>query len=301
MKNKLRFQGVIPPIVTPLTEDERLDEAGLRRLIEHCRAGGVSGVFVNGTSGEAMRVTDEVWSGATRVALEYAAPGFHVFCGAIDSSTARAAQKLAQIEAMGGTLAVCTPPFYLKNFGQDEILRHFEKLCANTRLELAIYNIPNTTHANILPATVARLAANERIVACKDSTADFCQLQELLRLTEAQDIAVFNGAEDLCAPAMLYGCQGCIPGLAGFFPEAYVPIWEAAVQGDAAGAIHLQKQANALRKIIGAGPCWVSVMKYLLEVLGLAGGKVSEPLPPMEQEHRERVLAILREQGYIPA
>lgn len=299
MDHKHCFRGIIPPIVTPLTDAEELDEAALRRLIGRCRAHGVDGIFVNGTSGEAMRVTDTVWEMATRVALEYARPDFHVFCGAIDSSTARTVEKLKKIEEMGGSLAVCTAPFYIKNFGQDEIIRHFETLCRSASLKLAIYNIPNTTHVNILPQTIAQLAENEKIVVCKDSTGNLSQLQELLALTETLDIAVLNGAEDLCAQAMLAGCDGCIPGLAGFFPEVYLEIYRAVVRGDAAGAIKLQKKANRLRKVIFAGPCWVSVMKYLLEVLQLGGRKVSEPLPPMSEVHCAAVQTMLRQQGYL--
>ena len=47
------LRGIIPPMVTPLLERDTLDVAGLEQLIEHILAGGVHGLFILGTTGEA--------------------------------------------------------------------------------------------------------------------------------------------------------------------------------------------------------------------------------------------------------
>ena len=46
-------KGIIPPLVTPLRDRDHLDNEGLERLIEHVLAGGASGLFILGTTGEA--------------------------------------------------------------------------------------------------------------------------------------------------------------------------------------------------------------------------------------------------------
>ncbi|WP_215700993.1 dihydrodipicolinate synthase family protein [Clostridium sp. MCC353] len=300
MNNKERYKGIIPPLVTPLNADETLDEQALRRLIRFCINGGVSGVFVGGTSGEAMRVSDSVWEAAARTALDEAAGQVDVFCGAIDSSTGRSIEKIKKIEAMGGKLAVCTPTFYIKNFGQDEILRHYEKICRESEIEIAVYNIPNTTHVNILPQTIARLADNEKIVVYKDSCADWQQLQETIILLEDRDISVFNGAEELCFVSLMCGAQGCIPGLANFFPELFADQFKACREGRAEDAYGLQKKINRVRKCLGKGPSWVTVMKYLLELYGLGQPYVSSPLAPMNGEQKEMVQQVLKDQTLLP-
>ena len=299
MENKERYRGIIPPIVTPLKEDESLDEQALRRLIRHCIEGGVSGVFVNGTSGEAMRVTEAVWERAARVALEEGAGKIDVFCGAIDSSTSRAIEKVKKIEAMGGTLAVCTPAFYIKNFDQEEIIRHYEKICSASGIDIAVYNIPDTTHVNILPATIARLADLDRIVMYKDSCADWQQLQEAMMLLEDKNISVLNGAEELCFVSMLCGAQGCIPGLANFFPELFVELGRLCGEQKVRQGFELQKRINAVRKCLAQGPSWMAVMKYLLEVCGIGKSYVSAPLAGMTKEQEAVVTATLKQQGVI--
>ena len=51
IKNK-PLCGIIPPLVTPLKDNETLDVESLEKLIEHLIAGGVHGLFILGTTGE---------------------------------------------------------------------------------------------------------------------------------------------------------------------------------------------------------------------------------------------------------
>ena len=73
MKNKEAIRGIIPPTVTPLKKEEQLDRNAVGKLIDYCIRKGVSGIFCNGTSGEAMRLTDRVWAQNTEATLECAA------------------------------------------------------------------------------------------------------------------------------------------------------------------------------------------------------------------------------------
>lgn len=297
MNNKERYTGIIPPTVTPLTAQDDFDYEAAHKLVDFCIAGGVSGVFINGTSGEALRVSERIWAENTKTALAAAKGRVHVFCGAIDSSTSRVIERLHRIEDMGGKIAVCTPPFYLTSFGQDEILRHFDTICGSTSLEIAVYNIPETTRANILPETIERLADYENIIAYKDSTADWQQLQRALIRLQDKDIAVFNGAEELCSVSMLYGAQGCIPGLANFFPALFVELQSLCAQQQVEACYRLQARINAIRTAIFVNGCWVAGMKGLLELFGLGGRKVSQPLQALDNTHMDQIRRILEENG----
>ena len=233
------------------------------------------------------------------MALEEGNGKVDVFCGAIDSSTSRAIEKVKKIKAMGGTLAVCTPAFYIKNFGQEEIIRHYENICSAGGIDIAVYNIPDTTHVNILPATINRLADLDRIVMYKDSCADWQQLQEAMMLLEDKNISVLNGAEELCFVSMLCGAQGCIPGLANFFPELFVELERLCEEQKVREGFELQRRINAVRKCLAQGPSWIAVMKYLLEVCGIGGSSVSAPLAGMTKEQQDVVMATLKQQGVV--
>lgn len=297
MNNKLTYTGIIPPIVTPLTPQEELDSDALQKLISFDIENGVSGIFVNGTSGEALRLPDHVWQETMRTALAASFGRIPVFCGAIDTSASRVIERLKTIEECGGKIAVCTPPFYLTSFGQDEILRHYDAICRSTDLEIAVYNIPETTHANILPETISRLAEYDSIVAYKDSTADWQQLQRAMILLKDKDIAVLNGAEELCCVSMLWGAGGCIPGLANFVPGLFVQLQNSCRAGCLEEARQLQEQINAIRKAIFVSGCWMAGMKGILELFGLGSRTVSQPLQAVTESQLDEIRRILTSGG----
>lgn len=293
------YTGIIPPLVTPLKKDGSLDASGVHRLVEHCIQGGVTGVFCNGTSGEAMRLEDSIWEQNTRQVLDAVDGRVDVFCGAIDASASRAIEKIKKIEDMGGKLAVCTAPFYLSSFGQDEILRHFDKVCASTSIDIAIYNIPESTHVNILPETVARLADHPRIVACKDSSADWQHLQRILFLCRDKNISILNGAEELCSAAMLYGADGCIPGLANYIPEVFVELYRACKAGNIPESFRLQHRIYNIRKCLFLNGCWMSGMKCLNKIFGIGEDGISSGLVNYSAAQEQEAARILQAEGIL--
>ena len=295
MNNTGRYSGIIPPLVIPLTSDERLDEKGLRKLIDFVLEGGCSGIFINGSCGEAMRVTDSVWERAMNVALEHAEDRVPVFCGAIDSSTSRELEKIEKIRRAGGEVAVCTVPFYHHVFADEEIIRHYERLNDEGGMKLAVYNIPDTTHTNIPVGVMAKLVKLENVAVVKDSCADFQQLQRELTLVKDLDVAFFNGAEELVGPSTLFGATGNIPGMACFFPRLFVDLFNAAKAGQLERTIELQRQATRLRDTLFVGVSFLASMKYMLEYLGIASANLSYPMLSLDEEAKGRVRAIIHE------
>jgi 4-hydroxy-tetrahydrodipicolinate synthase len=276
-----------------LTEKEKLDEEAFEHLVDFCIEGGVSGIFTMGTSGEAMEVTDKVWLDTVKAGIKYASDRVPVFCGVIDSCTSRVIQRIRLAEDAGARNVVVTPPFYLSVCSQDEIIRHFEKICSATKLNIVAYNIPDTTKANILPETIKRIAEMDNVVMYKDSAADWQQFQRNLFLLEDSKISVFNGAEEFCTAAVICGADGCVPGLANFFPRLFVDLYEAGAAGDIQKACGLQKKVYQLRQMLFIGKSWMSTMKYLSKVFGFGTGKVSYPIEPLTPSEELRIHAML--------
>lgn len=86
---KDRYVGVVPPIVTPVDEFERVDEAALRGIVRRCKDVGLHGVFVAGSNGECMALTQAERNRAIRIVLDEAGPDYPVMSGVMDSSTQR--------------------------------------------------------------------------------------------------------------------------------------------------------------------------------------------------------------------
>lgn len=295
MLNKEKYNGIIPPIVTPLTENEKLDESGLKRLIDHCINGGCEGIFVNGSCGEAMRITDDVWEAAMKVTVSHVGGRVPVFCGAIDSSTSRQLEKIHKIKDAGGEVAVCTVPFYHGNNSEEEVVKHYNRLCEEGEMKIALYNIPATTHKNISLDTTKEIIKNPNIAVIKDSCADFQQIQRELKEVRDKDIAFFNGAEELVGAVSLYGANGSIPGLSCFLPELFVSLHKAGQEQNVAETIRLQEKATRFRDTLYVGKSWIASMKYMLEYFGLAKEVLSYPFSNLNEEEKEKIREIIQE------
>ncbi len=292
--NKKKYFGIIPPVITPLREDRTLDEEGFKRLIDFDIKNGVSGIFAMGSSGEAMMTTRNEWLNTLKAAVTYADGRVPVFCGVIDSSTVRVMENIKAAEQVGGKVMVVTPAFYLQNVAQSEIIRHYETVAKSTKLEIVVYNIPGMTHAPIKPETIREIAQIDNVVAYKDSCADWEQFQRALFLLEDRDVAVFNGAEELCSAAMIYGAQGCVPGLANFFPKMFVEMYDAAKAGDVKKTYELQKAVWGLRKVLFVGKHWMSAMKHIGSIMGFGADIASMPVEPLTMEQKEKIDQIVK-------
>lgn len=292
-ENKRKFTGIIPPVITPLTEKRELDRDALCRLIDFDLKGGCSGIFCMGSSGEAMMTSKQVWLDAVRTTVEHVGERAKVFVGAIDASTTRVIENIRMAEDLGAHTMVVTPAFYLQNVCQDEILRHYEAVAASTKSEIVVYNIPGMTHTNIDPATIRKIAEIDNVVAFKDSCADWERHQRFLFELEDRDIAVFNGAEELCSAAMIFGAQGCVPGLANFFPKMFVDMYEAAQAGDVKTCYKLQRDVWDLRKVLSVGKHWMSAMKHIGAKLGFGADIASLPIEPLTAEEKKGIDAIV--------
>lgn len=293
MKNKKTFKGIIPPIITPMTMERKLDKKALYRLIDYDISSGVSGIFTMGSSGEAMMTSREVWLDTIDSTIRYVAGRVNVFCGVIDSSTIRVIENIKVAEQLGAKNMVVTPAFYLQNSCQEEIIRHFEAIAKNTSSNIIVYNIPAMTHVTIAPHTIQKIAEIDNVVAYKDSSADWESFQRVLFLLENYDIAVFNGAEELCSVAIIFGAQGCVPGLAGFFPKLFVDLYHAGVHGDIKEVYRLQKDVWELRKSLRTGKHWMSAMKHIGSSMNFGADITSMPCEPLTSEEAKTIDQIV--------
>jgi len=153
-----RIKGVIPPIITPVGERENVDEKGFRRLLNHCVESGLHGIFVAGSNGETMGLTQSERDRAIKIAISEVGDRVPVLCGAMDAGTKKVIENIKRLENMGGEVAVVTPVFYARHDTQDETVRLFEGISINTQIDLMVYNIPKFTGQKLTAETIFKIA-----------------------------------------------------------------------------------------------------------------------------------------------
>ncbi len=292
-----KYHGVIPPIITPVDERENVDEQGFRALLEHCVQGGLHGIFVAGTNGEALALTQTERDRAIAIALDQLAGRIPLFCGVMDSSTRRVADNIRRLEQMGGTCAVVTSIFYARHTSQEETVRHFEQISAQTDIDLILYNIPSMTGMALSAGTVTRIAQMDRVMGYKDSSTAYGDFLQILAQFKDSAFSCLQGMTPQAVSALLMGADGFVPALAPLFPRLFVAAYKAGKSGNIALALRYDEVIRASQKILTCGRNMTACAKYAISTLGLTNKRVIQPqdgLAPEEEKAIDRQIDVVR-------
>src|SRR5690625_4670652 len=278
------FHGVIPPLLTPLTADGRLDVPSLERLIEHHLAGGVDGLFVLGSSGEVAFFEDEMREEVLTQAVRLVAGGVPVLAGIIDTQTRRVLAHLRRAEEIGVAGVVATAPFYAIT-GPEEIENHFRAIAAATDLPVFAYDLPVCVHTKLDPALLVRLGSEGVLTGVKDSSGDDVTFRRLVMMNEAAGapLTLLTGHETVVDGAYLAGGHGSVPGLGNVDPGGFVRLDRAARAGDYATVRTEQEHLAALFEIVFA-PVEIGRASCRGKSVDRGGGSVRKKKNESEQE-----------------
>ncbi|MEV6904653.1 dihydrodipicolinate synthase family protein [Amycolatopsis sp. NPDC051372] len=247
------FSGVIPPIVTPLLDDRSVDVTSLKRLIDYQLDAGVHGVFVLGSSGEAVYLSDSDRRTVAEVTVSHTAGRVPVLLGALDTTPARVVEQLNLFSGLPADGVVVTAPFYA-NPSDSEVAEHFRAICSQSPLPVLAYDIPGNVGRRIpLQVSIDLLGAGV-LAGIKDSSGTLTEFRRILdALGPGHDAAVLTGADVLADLALNLGADGLIPGLANARPDLFVGLYDAHRKGDAVAVAKHQRAINVLVDIFGAG------------------------------------------------
>lgn len=289
------IRGVVPPIVTPVDKEERVDEEGLRRVVEHVIAGGVHGILVLGTNGEFFGLSEDEQRRAVRVAVDQARGRIPVYMGIGGITTKSCIQSARIAEELKAQAITVLPPMFI-TLTEDEMFRHFAAIAESTELPLLLYNSPERVGNNISAALLERLADIPNIVGIKDSSGDFALTAEYIRRTRGKEFQVMAGRDMMILASLVYGAVGCVASTANIVPKLVVDIYNKFISGDLEGALEAQYKLNPLRLAYNLGSFPV-VSKDAMNLLGLQVGKPIKPIAGCTEQNLEKLKRIMEESG----
>ncbi len=297
------LRGIIPPMITPLLDRDTLDIAGLERLIEHILAGGVHGLFLLGTTGEAASLSHRLRHEFIDRVCSQVNRRVPVLVGITDTSfveSVNAAEKAAQA---GADALVLAPPYYFPA-GQSELLEYLEHLTPELPLPLFLYNMPNRPKPGFDPDTVRAAADISGIVGIKDSSANMLYFHQLLAiLADRSDFTLLMGPEQLLAETILLGGHGGVCGGANLLPRLYVDLYEAACARDLAKMETLHKaviRVNATVYSVGQyESSFLKGLKCALSWLGICDDFLAEPFHRFREPQRSMVRKHMEDLGML--
>jgi 4-hydroxy-tetrahydrodipicolinate synthase len=295
--NTTRMHGIIPPLVTPLVDRDTLDLPGLERLLEHVLSGGVHGLFILGTTGEAPSLGYRLRRELIERVCRQVAGRVPVLVGITDTAFVESVAIAAQAADAGATALVLATPYYFPA-GQTELQGYVERLVAQLPLPLVLYNMPALTKVWFELRTLENLGTLERIVGIKDSSGDLAYFGSLMSLRKQRpDWSIMIGPEAMLPEAMALGGDGGVSGGANIYPRLFVELYEAARQNDQARLAKAKARVDALQRIYDIGKYasrYIKATKCALSLEGICDDCMAEPFDRFHAPERERVREILR-------
>lgn len=284
------FGRVLTAIVTPFGKDLTVDFNQARKLARHLVQSGSDGLVVAGTTGESPTLTKEEKIELFRVVVEEVGGEATVIAGTGGNNTAESVALTQAAEKVGVDGVMLVAPYYNKP-SQEGLYQHFKTVAAGTNLPVMLYNIPGRTGINVLPATVAKLAEIDNIVAIKEAAGSLDQLSELRRILP-DDFVIYSGDDSLTLPMMSLGAKGIVSVAAHVVGPQIKEMINAFTSGNItlATQIHLQLYPAFKGLFITTNPVPV---KAALNLLGWKVGGPRLPLVEATSAEKETIKGML--------
>lgn len=303
-----RFQGVIPPVVTPRTAEGAIDVPSLENVTKHLLDGGVSGLFVLGSSGEVTHMTNTERDLVVQTVAGVNAGQVPVIVGAVEQTTNRVIEEAKRVIALGADSIVATSLYYAISNAQENGT-HFRSIAAAVDVPVFAYDVPVRTHFKLPTDLLVELGREGVIAGVKDSSGDDVSFRQLL--LAAKDIPnfdIFTGHEVVVDGALLGGAQGVVPGLGNVDPAGYRRLFDAAQAGDWAQAAAEQDRLADVFEIVytpkagrmSGNAAGLGAFKTALQLMGIIKTNVmSAPMLSLDEDETKAIRVILERNGLI--
>lgn len=296
---KVEIKGIIPPILTPMYEDETINHQEIRNQVNRQIEAGAHGLFPIGTNGEGYILSEKEKEAVILTVIEENAGRVPVYAGTGCVGTKDTIRQSLMAKELGAdVLSIITPSFAAAS--QDELYDHFKTVAALVDLPIVLYNIPARTGNAIAPVTVQKLSRIENIVGAKDSSGNFDNMLQYIELTkEREDFAVLSGNDSLILWNLLAGGAGGIAGCANVYPKVMVSIYEEFMAGNVDAARAAQDSIRSFRGCFEYGNP-NTIVKTAVGLLGYPVGKCRAPFNQVSEAGLaalKQVLAENKEKG----
>ena len=293
----MNLRGCGTALVTPFKSDGSVDEAALRSLVKWQVESKIDFLVPCGTTGETPTLSRDEWLRVVETTIEVAAGRVPIVAGATSNCTADAVEKARTVAAIKGVDAILSASPYYNKPTQEGQYQHFKAIAEAIDKPIVLYNVPGRTGANIEPATLARLAKIENIVAVKEASGNISQMADLINAVP-ESFLVFSGDDAVTLPLISLGGVGIISVVSNQIPREMTELTQAALNNDWTTARKLQRKYLPLMQanFIESNPMPV---KAVLAMMGRIEENYRLPMVRVKPESRAKLEKIAAEAGLL--
>lgn len=292
------LRGILSAMCTPFTADgSRVDEDGLRDLVEGTIKAGVHGLIPCGSTGEFVALTTEERKRVTEIVAEQARGRVSVAPHVGSTSTAVAVDLARHAERAGADGVMAVNPYY-EPMSLDEVYGYFKSLSDAVTIPIMVYNLPVATGMNLRPEFLARMAREiKNVKYVKDSSGDLSQVSELL-YRYRQDVTVFNGWDTITFSGLALGSKGSVWGAANVMPGQCAELFNLIEAGRLADARALwERMWPVMQFLVTEG--YVASVKAGATLIGFRVGGPRPPIRALSPQKTGELKSLLIKAGAL--
>jgi 4-hydroxy-tetrahydrodipicolinate synthase len=288
------FKGSLIALATPFDADNGVDYEALKRLIDFHVSEGSDGLVIAGTTGESATLDRSEHVELIGNAVDIVDGRLPVIAGTGSNSTAQTIKLSQEVEAYGIDAHLMVAPYYNKPM-QEGIFQHFASIADAIDKPVMLYNVPGRTVTDILPETVARLAAHPNIFGIKEATGDMERLQQIQALV-GEDFMLYSGDDFTAMEFMEKGGHGVVSVCGNVAPRLSADMCRAALAGESEKARELDALLQPLNKalFVESNPI---PLKWALAEMGLISPGIRLPLTTYSEEHHDQMRQAIKNAG----
>jgi 4-hydroxy-tetrahydrodipicolinate synthase len=292
------IKGIIPPIVTPITEDEKVDEASLRRLVDYVIEGGCSGILAFGSNGEFYMMEEAEMEEALKIMVDQCAGRVPIYMGVGAIRTSKCVRLARMGVRLGARSVSILQPMFLRPT-EEELKQHFRTIAAAVpEVPVLLYNNPGRCGYAMSQDLVQELAHSiPNLVGMKDSSGDLTQTMEFVRRNADISFKVLSGKDTLIYSGLGVGAVGAVCSTANYLPQLVCSIYERYVAGDIKGSLEAQLRLNPIRLATDKSSFPVAT-KDLANLVGMKVGRPYLPTMPSPAAQMENLRRSLIDGGF---
>jgi len=284
------FTGSLVALVTPFDEHNRVDYAALKRLVEFHVNEGSDGLVIAGTTGEAATLSRNEHVELIARAVELVDGRLPVIAGTGSNSTAQTIDLSLAVADSGIDAHLLVVPYYNKPT-QDGMLQHFSMIADAVSKPVMLYNVPGRTGADMLPATVARLATHGNIFGIKEATGNIDRLRSIQEQVD-DDFMLYSGDDFTVREFLECGGHGVVTVSGNVVPAAMSRLCALVRNGELQAAKELDDSLQPLNTalFIESNPIPV---KWAVSHMGLIAPYMRLPMTVFAEQYHDQMRAAL--------
>ncbi|MCS7125845.1 MAG: dihydrodipicolinate synthase family protein, partial [Aigarchaeota archaeon] len=252
--DRLKFKGVVCPMITPFTVDGSIYKEGIRNLVEFLTNNNINGLFVCGTFGLGPALTIEERKKVLELVIDSISRPLDVIVQVGSTNLEYSLELARHAEDSGADAVASTPPFYYQ-YDDESITRFFKELVSHLNIPVFIYNIPSRIGYSV-STTLLEKTIDVGVSGMKDSGNDIIKSYDYMYSAKSKNpnFKFLIGTEALMLPAIIAGADGCVSGLSNIYPEVVLKLYNYLIEGKIVEAVNLQFKILKARRILESGP-----------------------------------------------